>query len=140
MGKAAYLMRQFTKAKDCFETCLKINSNLEEASIELAKSEARIPESITGIYKFESIMAQYMKKENLNFDVADFKSHSIMLVDIPGKSKGIVANENINKGTLLVASKAISAFSNNAKMKYISTKVNISSNSADMNDSSQNLA
>jgi hypothetical protein len=49
------------------------------------------------------------KREALNFDCADFKSSQISIVNIENKSKGVIANDMIKKGTLLCASKALSA-------------------------------
>jgi len=50
------------------------------------------------------------KREALNFDCADFKSKQISIVNIENKSKGVIANAAmIKKGTLLCASKALSA-------------------------------
>ena len=79
MGKAAYAMRQFKKAKENFESCMKLNREVKEAEAELANTNARIAETTTGLYDFESIMKQYSKKENLFFDVADYQSRSVMV-------------------------------------------------------------
>jgi hypothetical protein len=133
-------MRQFIQAKEYFETCVKINKQNEEAQIELAKSNERIFESKTGNYDFEKIMTQYLK-ENRLFDVADFKSDCIAVANIPKKSKGVIATENIKKGTLLVVSKAISAVfhSDINKNENLCTKINLVSKRSDFNDGSQNF-
>ena len=44
----------------------------------------------------------------LRLDVADYKSDLINIVDIPNKAKGVVALRDIQRGTLLVVSKAFS--------------------------------
>ena len=115
MGKAAYQMRQYEKAKNHFETCVELNQSVKEAEIELKKSLQRIDESVTGIYDFESLVEQHMKRKNSNFDVADYKSNKIFITDIPNKSKGVLAIEAIKKGTLLVVSKAVKAAIYNEK-------------------------
>lgn len=115
MGKASYMMRQFSDARHYFESCLKLNKNNQEASRELTRSNNRLAECSTGTYDFESIVKQHLKKENLDIDVADFHSSKLSVVDIPNKSKGVVANESIKKGTLLAVSKAVSVIFNNTE-------------------------
>ena len=132
-------MRQFHEAKVNFETCLKFNNENEEANTELTRSNARISESISADYDFESIMNQYLKKENLYFDVADYTSASITVVDKPNKSKGVIATEDIKKGTLLVLSKEISAVFSNEKEKNTFSRVNTATNSYDLNDGSMSF-
>jgi len=113
MGKSAYSMRQYETAKQHFESCLKISKQNQEAMFELNKTKLRINESTKGEYDLESlskeVFARVFGRKTLNFDLADFKSNKISVVDIPNKSKGIIANEYIKKGTLLFASKALSA-------------------------------
>ena len=140
-GKASYLMRQFLKSKEYFESCLKINKESKEAKTELAKSNARISESTSGVFDFENIMRQYLNTENLLFDAADYKSDCIKVTDLTNKSKGVIATENIKKGTLLVVSKAISAVfhSDMLKSRSICTKINVVSNCLNLNDGSQNF-
>jgi hypothetical protein len=134
-------MRQFLKSKEYFESCLKINKENKEAKTELAKSDARISESTSGVFDFENIMRQYLNTENLLFDAADYKSDCIKVTDLTNKSKGVIATENIKKGTLLVVSKAISAVfhSDMLKSRNFCTKINVASNFHDLNDGSQNF-
>lgn len=110
MGKAAYQMRHYAKAKQFYEKCLSINKKLSEADAELKRANQRLQEARTGVYDFKSMLEQYLKKEVYHFDVADYESSKLKVTDIPNKSKGVVAVEDIKKGTLLVVSKAVSAY------------------------------
>lgn len=116
MGKSAYAMRKYKLASENFIQCLKLNSKCEKAKLELNRVNARITESKTGVYDTKKLMEQYLDKTNLYFDIADFKSDRIEIYEIENKSKGIKAVDFIEKGTLLVVSKAVSAiFSSNIK-------------------------
>ena len=123
MGKSAYSMRQYQTAKQHYESCLKINEQNKEATSELEKTNQRIHESTTGDYDLErlsnEVFERVLKQETLNFDLADFKSSKISVVDIPNKSKGVIANEFIKKGTLLCASKALSAVFKYTKFGFL---------------------
>jgi len=89
--KAAYQMRQFEKSKEHSESCLKYTKeNTKDVEAELIKSKERIKESITGIYDFASIVEQHLKRENLNFDVADYKSDKISIEDTDKKKSQCV--------------------------------------------------
>jgi len=62
-----------------------------------------------GIYDTKALITQYLKNENLYFDIADYESDKIEIADFINKSKGVQAKEFIAKGTLLAVSKAVSA-------------------------------
>ena len=109
MGRAAYQMHEFDKAKSHFEKCLTLNQENKEAKLELQKSNQRLAETRTGNYDFKSLLEQYLSKETHFFDIADYRSAKMAVVDIPNKCKGVIANEFIKKGELLVVCKAISA-------------------------------
>lgn len=140
MGRALYLMRKYDQAKKSLETCLKLNKENKEAKIELEKSIQRINESITGNYDFEKMLEKYLKKECLNFDIAEFKSPKINVVDIPNKYKGVKANEDIKKGELLVVSKALTTSFKNNGLKEFLIKVNFITNNCDLNDGCENFS
>jgi tetratricopeptide (TPR) repeat protein len=113
-GKSAYSMRQFQTAKIHFESCLNLDPQNCEAQTELDKTKQRLLESTTGMYDLaavkQEILSRVHKRESLNFDFADFVSSQILIIDIDDiKNKGIKANEFIKRGTLLCASKALSA-------------------------------
>ncbi len=139
MGKAAYEMRQFEVAEKNFKNFLKYNK-LQDAEIELKKCQDRVNETLTGDYDFKSIVDQALKKENLFFDVADFKSNKIKVADVKNKSKGVIASQDIKKGELLVVSKAISSVFIDKNSKNYNIQINMPKNSFDMNDGSQNFS
>ena len=113
-GKSAYAMRQFRTSLTHFDACSKLNpQNNVEAMRELKKTNQRLLESSTGKFDLDKLTREMFKRvekrEALNFDCADFKSSQITIVNIENKSKGVIANKFIKKGTLLCASKALSA-------------------------------
>ncbi len=138
MGKAAYMKRQYFEAEKYFESCLKLDEKNYKANIELARSKSRTTETTSGVFDFEKIIKEYSNRKNLNFDVADYQSPKITVVDIPNKSKGVIASENIKKGTLLVVSKAISAVLNILEPKNFSTNIT-STTTEEESQSFQNL-
>ena len=76
-------------------------------------------------------------------DVADYKSSHIEVVDIENKSKGVVAQEFIKKGTLLQASKALAATFHNAvdwNKKAFTNTVYLSQNRYNTGNESETLA
>ena len=111
---------------------------MKEAEIGLVDSKKRIDDSKTGIYDFETIVSQFTKKKSLHFDVADYISNRISVADIANRQKGILAKEDIKRGTLLVAAKAVSTVFKNTSNSHL-TRVDINKNSYDLNDGSQNF-
>ncbi len=110
-AKAEYLMRKYSISKKTFNECLTINPENKEAQDGKTKCKQRIHESKTGEYDFDYIIknSDLMSVEcTLRFDVADYKSNLIDVIDIPTKSKGVIAVKEIKRGTLLVVSKAFS--------------------------------
>ena len=112
-GKSAYYMRQFETALNNYLKCLSLDSENREAQRECDKTKQRLLESTEGNFDLESLAKEVFelvsKRQELNFDLADFLSNKISLTEMPNKSKGVIANEFIKKGTLLCASKALSA-------------------------------
>jgi tetratricopeptide (TPR) repeat protein len=113
-GKSAYAMRQYQTAFTHYDACSKINPQNEEAMRELTRTTQRLLESSTGKFDLAALTKEMFrrvaKRETLNFDCADFKSSQISIENIENKSKGVIANDMmIKKGTLLCASKALSA-------------------------------
>ncbi len=129
MGKCAYNMRQFNKAKINFEKCLELNNEHRQCQIELKNTLKRLNESSTGHFEFDKIASDLFKrvskKECLNFDVADFKSNKIsIIVNTENKSKSVIATEKIKKGTLLVVERACSAIFKYKTLKDTTILVN----------------
>ena len=70
--------------------------------------------------------------------MADYISNRISVTDIANGQKGILAKEDIKRGTLLVAAKAVSTVFKNTSNSHL-TRVDINKNSYDLNDGSQNF-
>lgn len=108
MGRALYSMRQFTDALDSFQKCLELNERNSKAKEECKKCQERIRESETGEYNMKRIINDVKAGNKLRLDVADYLSSSIQIEDVRGKGKVLMAIEDIKRGTLLTASKAVS--------------------------------
>ena len=106
-AKAEYAMRKFADSIASFEKCLAANSTNKEALIGLSNAKQRVHESQTGEYDF-AYLAKHCEESTLRFDLADYVSDLIRIQSISSKSKGVRAVKNIEKGTLLVVSKAAS--------------------------------
>ncbi|KAI6171541.1 Isoform A [Aphelenchoides bicaudatus] len=106
MGSAAYGMRDWKMAVDHFKSLLKEFPDNKNANTELKRATSRLAESKTGNYDVKNI---YMESKNgvVEFDVADYMG-PIEIVDVSGKGKGVVAKNDISKGTLIMVSKAFS--------------------------------
>jgi tetratricopeptide (TPR) repeat protein len=141
-GKSAYLMRNFKKALESFQTCLKINPKNKEVQIEIEKTNQRIKESTTGEYDFKNIYELFFKGENLYMDIADYWSDKIEVADIKNKSKGVKANALIKKGTLICCNKAASAvFYNKEDYRTKSyTKVDFYENKFSTRNETENIS
>ena len=107
MGKASYFMCEYEKSVKYYGQCLDLNPANQEAVDELARSKKRLNESVTGIYDMKDLVEKH-KKGNFRFDVADYNSSDIKVVDVEKNCKGVIAVKAIKKGTLLVVSKALS--------------------------------
>lgn len=140
MGRSQYSMQKYEKAKIYFEKCLLLNKDNKDAKLELDKTNQRLIEAQTGNYDFETLLEQYLQKECLYFDVADFKSSKISVVDIPNKSKGVIANQDIKKGELLVVSKAVSASFKQKTVKNFLVKTNLIRKRITNNDQCENYS
>ncbi|KAH7660429.1 TPR domain protein, partial [Aphelenchoides avenae] len=113
LGDAAYGMRKWELAVGHYkELCEKFPSN-EDAKERLRRAQSRLAESRTGIYDIAKFHESREKGE-MDIDVADFIG-PIEVVDVPGKGKqavtpkvrkGFVATQDVQKGTLLMVSKA----------------------------------
>ena len=137
MGRAAYAMRQYELAAENFSKCVKLNEKNTKAIEDLKRCQDRLQETRTGVYDMKKLIGD-VKAGLLRLDVADYVCKSIAVKEIPNKSKGIVAVEKIKRGTLLVASKAVSiAYDSECKFKVVSA--NFYTKKMDQPSSNQNL-
>ena len=98
----------------------KSNDNDNDKIKELRlKNEERIKES-KGNYNFTEIFQNFKKNGNFNLDLAEFTSDKICLQQDKTKGLIIIAKEDIDKGTLIIASKAIEYVSkdDNKEIKF----------------------
>uniref|UniRef100_A0AC35F2E6 SET domain-containing protein n=1 Tax=Panagrolaimus sp. PS1159 TaxID=55785 RepID=A0AC35F2E6_9BILA len=107
MGQAAYGMREWQKAADHFTEVLKDFPKNASAVEQLKRATFRLSEQKDGNYDFKMMYSE-SKKEKADLDVSDFEG-PIEIANIPGKSRGIIASEDIKMGTLLVVSKAFAS-------------------------------
>lgn len=97
MGKALYQMRKWEMAKDSFEECLNLGEN-KEAEEGLKKTLDRLREAKTGEFNFDRLYEDFFRRQEMQMDVADYKSDKIDVAEIANKSKGMLAKKNIKKG------------------------------------------
>ena len=137
-AKAEYAMRKFANSVASFEKCLSVNSSNKEALVGLNNAKQRIHESQTGEYDFEYLASHC--EATLRFDVADYVSDLIRIQNISKKSKGVRAVQDIEKGTLLVVSKAASIVYEQELGGNSSLVVNMCTKRMDMKSGAQNFA
>ena len=70
------------------------------------KNKERIKES-KGIYNLNKIYENFKKTYNYNLDLAEYKSNKISFIQDKIKGLIVIANEDISKGEILIAEKAI---------------------------------
>uniref|UniRef100_A0A915DCI8 SET domain-containing protein n=1 Tax=Ditylenchus dipsaci TaxID=166011 RepID=A0A915DCI8_9BILA len=105
LGKAAYGMREWQLAIDHFKRLHHDYPSDKEVSSLLNKANDRLQESLTGDYNLNELYKQSVLQKKLYMDVADYVG-PVEIVDIKGKGKGLVATRDVQKGTLLLVSKA----------------------------------
>uniref|UniRef100_A0A914Q0F3 SET domain-containing protein n=1 Tax=Panagrolaimus davidi TaxID=227884 RepID=A0A914Q0F3_9BILA len=103
MGMAAYGMKQWKIAAKHFAEVLKDFAKNSSAEEQLKRATARLNEQEKGKFNFKEMYV--MSKENAELDVSDYCG-PIKITKIEGKGRGIVATNDIKKGTLLVVSKS----------------------------------
>lgn len=101
LGKAAYMLRKYDDAKECFEECLNLNMELGDAKVELERTVERIKEAKSGHFNLKALYEQSFERKELSMDVCDYKSEKIEVADIKNKAKGMLAKEPIKKGKLI---------------------------------------
>lgn len=110
LGKAAYGMRKWEQSVQRFEQLCEASPDNVAAKEGLDAAKARLTESRTGNFDFVKLY-EAAKRGVEDIDVADYVG-PIKVVDIPGKGKGIVASQDVKKGTLLIVSKAFAVVDN----------------------------
>ena len=135
---AEYAMRKFVDSQASFEKCLALNSTNKEALIGLNNAKQRVHESKTGEYDFE-YLAKHCET-TLRFDVADYVSDLIRIQSISKTSKGVRAIRDIEKGTLLVVSKAASIVYEKELDKKFLLVANMCTKRMDTQSGAQNFA
>jgi tetratricopeptide (TPR) repeat protein len=103
LGEAAYGLREWQTAADTF---LRLKENYQTGDrydAHLARAQARLRESRTGGY----VMKPFARTcgRLVKHDVADYTG-PVSVTPIPGKGQGLIADTDIARGTLLLASKA----------------------------------
>ncbi|KAH7718142.1 tpr domain protein [Aphelenchoides avenae] len=105
LGKAAYGMREWQTSRQYFEELRSEYPNNTSVADELKKVTARIAESKTGSFDFADLYERAVLNGERYFDIAVYVG-PVEVAGVPEKGKGLVASEDISKGTLLLVSKA----------------------------------
>ncbi|KAH7697506.1 hypothetical protein AAVH_35411 [Aphelenchoides avenae] len=101
LGDAAYGRRKWELAVGHYkELCEKFPAN-GDAKERVTRAQSRLAESRTSVYDIGKLYESKEKGE-IDIDVADFMG-PVEVVDVHGKGKGIVATQDVKKGTLLMA-------------------------------------
>jgi len=112
LANAAYRMSRWNVAEEHFTKLVKMHPDNTEFAEELARCQHRLQEFRHGKYNFVKLYTDTIKNKHQRMDIADYigpiKVGEIGPMKSNGKSKGILATENIKKGTLLIGSKAFS--------------------------------
>lgn len=145
MGKAAYAMRQWRMAAENFEHCLSLNKENKAAKAELERTKARLAESTNGTFDLKDMLAKSTTNDEAYLDVADYVNSELIRVEFISaeKGKGVLANKDIKKGSLLVVSKAFSfSYEDQEKIKQsnrIVLSINLVKRSMDVQSQVNNL-
>ena len=95
--------REYSKITDILNNIKTENEKIKELK---TKNEELINES-KGEYNLKNIYFKFKKDKNYDLDLAEFKSDKISIQKDVNKGLIIEANEEIQKGELIIASKAI---------------------------------
>jgi tetratricopeptide (TPR) repeat protein len=109
LGRAAYGLREWSKAAEHFESLIEMKPELIEAKEFLEKTNRRLDEWRTGRYDMHFLIRN---SKSLDIDVSDFVG-PIKISEIEGKGRGLVTPRAVSRGTLLLVSKAF-AFSDSS--------------------------
>lgn len=103
-GRAAYELRRFQQAEDCFSKAQSLAPTDKDAQRELDRIGERIREQLTGNFDFAKMSGSVSKKHN-RLDHADFLSN-IEIRDAGSHGNGLFASRNIGAGELILCEKA----------------------------------
>ncbi|GAB6022730.1 hypothetical protein CHUAL_006826 [Chamberlinius hualienensis] len=106
-GKAHYNLRQYSDAYLYFDQFCHLFPFLDEGKSELKNCLARLEEQ-KGNVNIAQLAKQCLADPTKKLECADYIG-PIEIVDIPGKGRGIVLTEDVEKNTLLMVSKAVAA-------------------------------
>ncbi|GAB6022796.1 hypothetical protein CHUAL_006894 [Chamberlinius hualienensis] len=109
-GKAHYNLRQYNDAYNYFEKICKLFPNISEGKTELEKTTIRLEEQKGNVNIAR--LVELSKADPLNkLECADYIG-PVKIVEIPGKGRGVVLTEDVEKDTLLIVSKAFASVLN----------------------------
>uniref|UniRef100_A0A915D4V8 Uncharacterized protein n=1 Tax=Ditylenchus dipsaci TaxID=166011 RepID=A0A915D4V8_9BILA len=109
LGRAAYGMKNWELAFKHFQDFNRHFPSSQDAVVDLTRVQTRLKESRSGIYDLNFLASEAIDKKVFFMDVADYTG-PVVIDDIKGKGKGILATKDIEKGTLLMVSKAFSIY------------------------------
>lgn len=102
----------------------------------IARTEERVAEANTGIYKWRELFSTFALDPEATLDIADYTGSMITHATVPGKGRGLIATRDIVPGELLLVSRPLaSATAQKDALKFL-LGVNLY---AKMMDSSPNV-
>lgn len=117
LAKSTYKLEWWNESINYYSTLVQSYPSNVLAKKELVMAKQRLLENQTGNYDMKFIVNESLSKKShpLFFDVADYKNHAIKVIETTEKGRGLVAIDDIQKGTLLICSKAFSMSYNDTK-------------------------
>ena len=101
--KCLHHFKEYSLITNILNNITKENDIIKDLKI---KNEER-NKQLKGIYNLKNIYENFKKTNNYNLDLAEYKSNKISIIQDKIKGLELVANENISKGEILIAEKAI---------------------------------
>lgn len=106
-AKALYGLRRYEEASVVLEGLAKDANNAEVEEV-TRRTQERLAEQQLGRYKMTSILKEARSIHPPHLEHANYV-RAVRVIEIPGKGRGLVATEDIPRGTLLLCSKAYAA-------------------------------
>ena len=103
-GRACYCLENLAEAKSYFEQLLEISPADEDGRQQIARTKARLEESLTGKYDFEA-MSKSVSGSHKHLDHASFTAN-VEVRPSTKKGRGLFATKNITAGELVLVEKA----------------------------------
>lgn len=101
--KCLHYFRQYSTITDILN-----NINIDNATInDLKKQNEERKKQTKGVYDLKNIYLNFRKTNNFNLDIAEYISNKISIKQDKVKGLVIIANEDILKGEILIAERAI---------------------------------